>query len=245
MRKSTLIICSIFLLSQVAVSQVKFDTKSGKIKAKVAKKEAREAKNDEAFQSLMNEGHDLFSQHDFEGAIAKYESAADRRPINVYPRVKIADVRLAMINFVPEEPKAEEKKYEISKAEAANDLASQADRVKEALKKEEDKIKVGIPPPPKDTVIDQPKIVTQKVDPENIEILTPEDFAIKLAQEYPEGVTEENWEEARKKMTRRVVVKNGKGNDYRRVVAVYATTYFKNDHPITKHTWDTETVLEP
>ena len=69
-----------------------------------------------------------------------------------------------------------------------------------------------------------------------------ERFLTELALEYPEGLTEETYNEGDKKITRRIVVKDGRSDDYRMVVQPWgAKFYFKNDHSIPKHQFDTET----
>lgn len=249
----------IFTLSVGLIyGQNDFGRMTGKSKSKAAKKEEKEAKKDDVYQKLMEEGHTFFQEKNYQEALDKYKTAATRRPINVYPKVKIADVELAMLNHKDEEPMADASKEielpteepEVIEPEVKE--PTQEERVAEALAAEEQKIKDALPPPPK---IEEPKkeipeeeeIVeeTPKVTAENIEVISEEDFAENLAETYPDGVTEEIFEEGGKKITRRVVVKNGKGTDYRMVVHRWGGKFFfKNNESITEHTWNTETVLD-
>jgi hypothetical protein len=63
----------------------------------------------------------------------------------------------------------------------------------------------------------------------------------KLAQEYPEGVTEESYTEGNKVIIRRVVVNGNKADDYSKVIAKWGTFYFKNGQSITEIMWKNET----
>ncbi|MCB9164731.1 MAG: hypothetical protein H6592_09940 [Flavobacteriales bacterium] len=59
----------------------------------------------------------------------------------------------------------------------------------------------------------------------------------KLAQEYPEGVTEESYTEGNKVIIRRVVVNGNKADEYSKVIAKWGTFYFKNGQSITETMW--------
>jgi hypothetical protein len=63
----------------------------------------------------------------------------------------------------------------------------------------------------------------------------------KLAQEYPEGVTEESYTEGNKVIIRRVVVNGNKADEYSKVIAKWGTFYFRNGQSITEAIWNNET----
>ena len=63
----------------------------------------------------------------------------------------------------------------------------------------------------------------------------------KLAEEYPEGVTEESYTEGNKVIIRRVVVNGGRADEYSKVIAKWGTFYFKNGQSITEGMWRKET----
>ena len=63
----------------------------------------------------------------------------------------------------------------------------------------------------------------------------------KLAQEYPEGVTEESYTEGNKVIIRRVLVNGNKADDYSKVIAKWGTFYFKNGQSITEMVWSRDT----
>jgi tetratricopeptide (TPR) repeat protein len=69
-----------------------------------------------------------------------------------------------------------------------------------------------------------------------------ERYLSELALEYPEGITEETYNEGDKKIVRRILVKEGRSDDYRMVIQPWgARFYFKNDQSIPKHQFDRET----
>lgn len=63
----------------------------------------------------------------------------------------------------------------------------------------------------------------------------------KLAQEYPEGVTEESYTEGNKVIIRRVVVNGNKADEYSKVIAKWGTFFFKNGQSITEAIWRKDT----
>ncbi|MCB0766068.1 MAG: hypothetical protein KDB95_02545 [Flavobacteriales bacterium] len=82
-------------------------------------------------------------------------------------------------------------------------------------------------------------VVKERLD--NIVVNQPRGYAdynrSKLAQEYPEGVTEESYTEGNKVIIRRVVVNGNKADDYSKVIAKWGTFYFKNGQSITETMW--------
>lgn len=83
----------------------------------------------------------------------------------------------------------------------------------------------------------------EKLD--NMPVNKPRAFAdynrSKLAQEYPEGVTEESYTEGNKVIIRRVVVNGNKADEYSKVIAKWGTFYFKNGQSITETMWKDQT----
>ena len=62
-----------------------------------------------------------------------------------------------------------------------------------------------------------------------------------LGQSYPEGITEEIIEEGNKTMTKRIVVKHGKGDEYLKVQYNWGGVYyFKNSKSVPDNVWLTE-----
>ncbi|NNC82183.1 MAG: hypothetical protein HKN79_01290, partial [Flavobacteriales bacterium] len=72
-----------------------------------------------------------------------------------------------------------------------------------------------------------------------------EEVQQELAESYPDGVTEETFSEGNRTITKRIVVKDGLGNEYRKVKHGWGGVfYFKNGTSITERVWNQETVLD-
>lgn len=78
-----------------------------------------------------------------------------------------------------------------------------------------------------------------------IELNQPKDYndysRSTLAQDFPEGVTEESYTEGNKVIIRRVVVRGNKADDYNKVIAKWGTFYFRNGQSISEHMWINDT----
>lgn len=102
----TTLIFSVLVFSITAKAQQDFSKLSAKQKIKLGKKEQKEAKKDPEYLLLMNEGMVYFQSREYEKAIAKYESAHNRRPNNVYPMVMLEDINVAkeliLVEAIPE-----------------------------------------------------------------------------------------------------------------------------------------------
>lgn len=61
-----------------------------------------------------------------------------------------------------------------------------------------------------------------------------------LANEFPQGVTEESFTEGNKDVIRRIVVVGNKATEYRKVTSVSGSYFFKNGRSISKGIWDLE-----
>ena len=62
-----------------------------------------------------------------------------------------------------------------------------------------------------------------------------------LANQYPQGVTEESYTEGNKVIIRRIVVQGNKADEYKKVIAKVGTSYFKNGLSITGWVWARDT----
>lgn len=62
-----------------------------------------------------------------------------------------------------------------------------------------------------------------------------------LANQYPQGVTEESYTEGNKVIIRRIVVQGNKADEYKKVIAKAGTSYFKNGLSITGWAWARDT----
>lgn len=66
-------------------------------------------------------------------------------------------------------------------------------------------------------------------------------YLSQLAQEYPQGVTEESDNVGNKVVIRRIVVMGNKADEYRKVIDKTGKFYFKNGRSISERTWNSET----
>ncbi len=67
-------------------------------------------------------------------------------------------------------------------------------------------------------------------------------FRTQLAENYPQGVTEESSTQGNKVIITRIVVKGNRGDEYKKVVDKAGSYYFKNGQSISKATWNRETI---
>lgn len=67
---------------------------SAKERTRMAKQEENEANQDVEYLALMESAERHFQAQRFDDAMAVFEKARERRPLNVYPKVKIDDLRV-------------------------------------------------------------------------------------------------------------------------------------------------------
>ena len=79
-----------------------FSKLSAKERTRIAEQENRDAEADTAYQRLMRQADLAFRQARYQDALGAFEEARARRPYNVYPKVKIQDLR-ALIRKKEEE----------------------------------------------------------------------------------------------------------------------------------------------
>lgn len=70
-----------------------FPKLTAKERSRIAAKEAEEAAADQAYQARMQEAERAFQDKRYEDALTAYEQARELRPYNVYPKVKIEDLK--------------------------------------------------------------------------------------------------------------------------------------------------------
>jgi hypothetical protein len=73
-----------------------FARMSAKERAKVARQEQAEAASDTLYQGIMERAESLFQAQRYDDALLAYEPARDRRPLNVYPKVRIEDLQVLL-----------------------------------------------------------------------------------------------------------------------------------------------------
>jgi hypothetical protein len=91
---------TLLLLAQAPLVQAQRDSSltsefarmSARERARVAREEEAAAATDTAFQAMMQQGEEHFRAARYEEALASYQRARSRRPLNVHPKVKIQDL---------------------------------------------------------------------------------------------------------------------------------------------------------
>ncbi|HLV53722.1 MAG TPA: hypothetical protein VKY29_06865 [Cryomorphaceae bacterium] len=241
------------LLSTVANAQDEWENLSTRERLRIGEQEKREAENDAEFQKLMREGHSLFKDKHYLKAIRKYEEAQEQRPYNVYPKVIIADIELSMKdtlailrenerlenlrNNPPPPPEAEEESTEEYKPELTETKQETIDRLSDWEREERRKREMQ-----------RERERQREEEPSSVPTsgevpqMSTEEYQAELGRTYPQGVTETVEKEGNKTITTRIVVKDQKGNSYRKVAHDWGGVfYFKNGKAVTQRVWDEET----
>lgn len=226
---------------------------SAKERIRIAEQEKIQAATDAQFQQYMSEGHDFFSDKHYLKAIRSYEKAAESRPYNVYPKVKIADIELSMKDTL-----------EILRAAEKEEIKKDPPKPKEP---EIAEVEEKLPETPKETVDrldeweekERKKLKqqrkneeTEKEEPQpspslsgDVQSMTIEDYRKELAETFPSGITETVTEEGNKVITKRIIVKDGKGDEYKKVVHNWGGIFFfKNGDAVTERVWNSETTAK-
>lgn len=243
----TFLLVAVFQLS--ATAQEEFAELSSKERISIAKEEEREAKKDAEFQKTMQEGHELFMQKHYLKAIRKYEKAQERRPYNVYPKVIISDIELSMADTLvtlraaeelelpqekpePNKPETKPVQKEVKPESDPNQRIDEWERQeRERRQKERDA---------REREAAEREI--EKANVEGLETLSIDDYQRELGSKFPTGVTETISKEGNKTITKRIVVKDGKGNEYKKVTHNWGGVfYFKNGEAVTERVWKQET----
>lgn len=252
MNHRTLIITALSFFALTTIkAQDDFADLSVKQRISIAEKEEAEAAHDPEFQNMMQKGHELFKERHYLKAIHAYEKAQERRPYNVYPKVIIADIELSMKDTLATLRAAE--KEELEKQKPQPDVKP-------------DKPVETTPEPPTETPEERMKKLNdweaaerkereqrreaqkEKEKPADtpfqgdIPKLSTADYQKALAEQYPEGITENVTTEGNKVIVERIVVTNGIGNEYKKVTHNWGGVfYFKNGEAITDRVWKQET----
>ncbi len=141
------------------------------------------------------------------------------------------------------------------KKEKTEPLEEQPERNAEGLIMLEDQSQVSLVEEEIEEVIEEEKAFIEEIlDPikkveavavKKQEIQSTEELQTELAEEFPDGVTEEQFKEGNRTITRRIVVKDGSGNEYRRVAHGWGGIfYFKNGDSISERAWNDETATK-
>lgn len=228
------------------VAQNDFSNLSSRQRIAIAEKEQVEAATDSQFQDYMDAGHDLFKSKHYLKAIRAYEKAQEKRPYNVYPKVKITDIELSMKDTLEVLRAAEEKDLETRKEQKAQPQQEKDEPSEETKEERLQKIDDWERKERERRMAERERENKPREEVQSaggdVRQVSLEEYQKQLAEKYPSGVTEETYAEGNKTIVKRVVVRDGKGNEYKRVEHSWGGVFFfKNGDAVTDRVWKSET----
>ena len=220
--------------------------------AEVAAAEAKQnAKRQEELKKQADEivlvANDLYNRRKRDDAKAKYQEALDLYPSHVEARAKMDEIlkkeeekalaqkrRAEEAKRKKDEEIAQKRAEEAARKKLAEEREAQRQRIAEAKAKAAAN-RASNPPSTNrfktETLDDSGPVRKDKLK-----------FRLDLARKYGDGITEEVIEEEGKTTLRRVVVKEGVGDEFLRVKHSWGGTfYFKNGLAISYYTWKVQT----
>jgi len=213
----------------------------------------KQQKKDDDYRTLIDDANTLFSGKNYEQAKAKYKEASLIKPEEQYPveKIKEIDKILAQLELDKQNKLQNEKGYN-DVLKNANDLFDKAQY--DAAKKEYEKALSLMPNESypkqriakineiKSLLAKDAKTTTTKASTGEAKITDlkfkndneREVYLKELRAKYPEGVTCEVYKEKNRTVTRYIVIRENRANDYREVHYNWGgVDYIKNDKPIT------------
>lgn len=243
MRKQLIVTLLFFAISILFYGQDEWSTMSAKQKIKIAKKEQKAAKKDPEYLKLMDEALLLFQKGNYKDAQRKYQEAHDRRPDNVYPKVMLEDIDIAM--SLPEEEKEEviveepiqepieEEVLLVVTPEIAEPAVEKPQESEENNSKEEEIVETEVVALPQE--VEKPTTV-EKPKPQPERTTT----RVQVQKEYlSDGVYKDSFKEGNADVEQIKIVKKGIETTYRKVSHSWgAIYYFKGENDISKKEWE-------
>ena len=242
--------------SSSAYGQDEFSQLSSKKRISIAENEEKDAVKDAEFQSLMQTGHEFFKGKHYLKAIHSYENAQEKRPYNVYPKVIISDIELSMkdtLATLRAAEKVEEQNQKLKKAEKPEKIEepkedkpeTQVESEKERQKKQQEWERKEREKLERERELNKEKEEAKPAEVKmagDVAVLSTEDFRKELGEKFPNGTTEEMYTEGNKTITKRIVVLDNIGNEYKKVVHNWGGVFFfKNGEAVTERVWIQET----
>ena len=202
-----------------------FPNMSAKERSRIAAKESEEADKDASYQDVMRSAELSFQEGRYEEAIQRYEEARAMRPYNVYPKVKIEDLRALMARQTAKPDTA----VVVEEHALDPDPATPAGAA------------VPDPVPPTQPPVEE-LVHTKDLDPETIlepaveqgSVPDPVPAAVKAA----DGVIEQRYREGQAFVIERAVTVEGRLVKYKRVYHPYGQTfYFEDGLSVDERVW--------
>jgi hypothetical protein len=196
-----------------------FPRMSAKERNRIATQETSDAAKDVGYQDVMQRAERSFQEGRYEEALQGYEQARSMRPYNVYPKVKIEDLRALIAKQASAVP-----------AMAAEpSVPPEADPVGGAMNR---------PPTvrqPALTTIAQPTAARPGAAPAGV-VPAPPPAPVRLAA--ASGVIERRYKEGHAHVIERVVTVHGRTVIYKRVFHAWGQVfYFEDGSPVDERVW--------
>lgn len=200
---------------------------SAKERSRIAAKEAEEAQKDANYQDVMRAAELSFQEGRYEEAISGYEQARALRPYNVYPKVKIEDLRALIARQAAEKDTAsivEEHPVEQETAVESQAIGSEADPSGQIRAAETSPMS----PPGPET---QP--VVEEAEEKGSSHAQPPSMA-----KAAEGIIEQRYREGHAFVIERAVTIDGRLVKYKRVYHPHGQTfYFEDGFSVDERVW--------
>jgi len=198
--------------------------------------EGNKAREDEYVQAL-SDGNKNLADRNYMMARGNFEEALKIKPNASVPKTKIAQIDKVMGDLARKkvaEESAHRRAEEERKLREAKERAHQEEIARQKALKAKQLAESA----------DQMRLHQQKEKEAALSMSADERERMlsELALEYPEGLTEEKFMDGQKKIVRRIVVFEGRADEYKMVIQPWgAKYYFKNHASIPKHQFDRET----
>ena len=204
---------------------------SAKERARVAKQEQEAASSDSEFRALMAEAEALFQQQRYDEALLGFQAARARRPLNVFPKVKIQDLQA----LIAKRDAAQATAPAIRPDTLINIVTPPVPLVPQSSIEGGQPVESGtLEPKPEGSTADRKPVAlaakTTKPAPE----------ARPLPQEHPleDGIQESTFLEGRAVVLERRVVRGGHESVYRKVTHPWGqVVHFRDGITISEREW--------
>ncbi len=215
----------------------------------------KQKKLDNDYRALLDEANQLFTGKNYENARAKYVDAGNLKPDELFPPEKIKEIDKILTQMLADKQKQEanENSYNTSLSKA-NELFDKA--LYDDAKKEYEKALTFMPnesfPKQRIAKINEIKSLLAKdaKQSSNVKAAPQKDSKIvelkfkndtereiylkDLVAKYPEGITCEVYKEKNRTVSRYVIIRDNKANDFREVKYNWGgVDLFHNDKPVT------------